>query len=73
MDSWPAAERARTTESLARKKKRKPAVGSYPEVDVGAGGPNVVTLVERDGRFEWTYLVEENSQGGKTRLEICPF
>ncbi|KAG6898347.1 hypothetical protein C0992_009022 [Termitomyces sp. T32_za158] len=67
MDSWPAAERARTTESLKRRKRQKPAVGPYPEVDVGAGGPNVVTLLERDGRFEWTFLVQENNQATPLR------
>ncbi|KAG6868232.1 hypothetical protein C0993_005932 [Termitomyces sp. T159_Od127] len=68
MDSWPAAERARTTESFARRKKRlQPAVWTYPEVDVGAGGPNAVTLLERDGRFEWAFLVREGDQADPLR------
>ncbi|KAH0583776.1 hypothetical protein H2248_009379 [Termitomyces sp. 'cryptogamus'] len=66
MDSWPVAERARTIESVGRKK-QKFAVRGFPEVDVGAGGPNVVTLVERDGRFEWTSLLKNDSQVNRLR------
>ncbi|KAG6874225.1 hypothetical protein C0995_003771 [Termitomyces sp. Mi166 len=67
MDSWPVAERPRTTESIGSRKRQKFAVRGYPEVDVGAGGPNVVTLVEQDGRFEWTWLVKNDNQVNRLR------
>ncbi|KAG6837293.1 hypothetical protein H0H93_011895 [Arthromyces matolae] len=62
MDSWPAAHRARTTESNKNRISTKASSEGYPEIDVGAGGPNVLTLVQRDGRLEWSSLLRNSNQ-----------
>ena len=52
MDSWPYHGKKDAPGSLAQKKTTE--TFSYPLV--AHGGPNYATLVERDGRFQWTTL-----------------
>jgi len=59
MDSWPCHGKKHASEGLA--KKRQDATETLPYPLVTHGGPNLVTLVERDGRFQWTTLFKGNA------------
>ncbi|KAK2466844.1 hypothetical protein APHAL10511_001102 [Amanita phalloides] len=52
MDSWPSHGKADAPSILTKKKQSAIESVSYPLV--AQGGPNYLTLVERNGRFEWT-------------------
>lgn len=54
MDSWPCHGKKDASEGLVKKRQDATETLSYPLVT--HGGPNLVTLVERDGRFQWTTL-----------------
>ncbi|KAG6832341.1 hypothetical protein H0H87_001982 [Tephrocybe sp. NHM501043] len=60
MDSWPVDDRNPTSGNSESKggpkAEQQASVRGYPQVDVG--GPNVITLVEKDGRLEWTSIVK---------------
>lgn len=54
MDAWPYHGKKDGRGSLAQKKQKTTETLSYPLV--AHGGPNYATLVEKDGRFQWTSL-----------------
>ncbi|KAF5380885.1 hypothetical protein D9615_004029 [Tricholomella constricta] len=64
MNSWPADDRIQLATDTARKgeskAKQKAPVRNYLDLE---RGPNAVTLVERDGRLEWTSIVKNVIKG----------
>ncbi|KAG6814491.1 hypothetical protein H0H92_000016 [Tricholoma furcatifolium] len=65
MDAWPVDERrlptANSEEKYASIARQKVVARGYPQVD--AGGPNAITLVQKNGRLEWSSLLNSDSQG----------
>lgn len=72
MDSWPC--RSRKDGPNAMKKQKAIESCSYPLVAHGA--PNFVTLVEKDGRFQWTSVFKDGEpcklRAGKSHVAFPP-